>query len=378
MKGVGDVYGCGTVAKRVVIFDLCERRTRVIESSLAPIAAASGAIAAELGVEFSVVSVPKGASLVGTVREQRADVALLMTDWTSAAADVVVAAERAREGMQGRGSVAIFDTFDPTNTPHLAALPVVDAYLRKVLLRDLLAYTREYRGGYIVTDRLGNELGYDIGRHELGSVARVEQLDKLRLSWSFGASPQYRRLLRFGRLLSKRFERREIDVSCRLGAPVEDLRLAGDELAQMNWYKRHRLEALRAIVQASAGNALVCSAADRCSRRTYLLELYRTKFVVSPFGYGELCYRDYEAVCCGAMLLKPDVSHLRTRPDIFVAGETYVPLRWDFGDLGEKLRHYKANPAEAARIAGNATRVMREYFSRRGIVDDVREALHGL
>jgi hypothetical protein len=368
------------MCKRVVIFDLCVQRTRVIESSLAPIVAARGAIASELGVEVSVVRGPAGASLAGVVREQRADVALLMTDWTSAAADVVVAAERVREGMQGRGSVAIFDTFDPTNTPHLAVLPVVDAYLRKVLFRDPLAYTREYRGGYIVTDRLGDELGYDIGRHELGSITRVEQLGKLRLAWSFGASPQYRRVLRVGWLLSKPFARREIDVSCRLGAPVEDLRLAGDELVQMNWYKRHRLEALRAIVQAGdmAAGGLVCSAADRCSRRTYLLELYRTKFVVSPFGYGELCYRDYEAVCCGAMLLKPDVSHLRTRPDIFVAGETYVPVRWDFADLGEKLRYYKAHPAEAARIAGNATRVMREYFARRGIVEDVREALHGL
>ena len=31
---------------------------------------------------------------------------------------------------------------------------------------------------------------------------------------------------------------------------------------------------------------------------------------MSPFGFGEICYRDFEAMLNGACLIKPDVSHL--------------------------------------------------------------------
>jgi hypothetical protein len=364
-----------TLAKRVVIFDLSDKHTRVVESSLAPVVR-SRAVLAQAGYDFAVQAVPKDAHLTDVVRAQRPDVALLLTFWAHTTSYVQLCVQMAREGLGGRGSVAIFETFDPSNSPHLEVLPLVDAYLKKVVFADPRAYTRQYLGGYVVTDRLCNELGYDIGRHELGSLGAADQLHKVRLSWSFGASPQYSRLLRVGTLLSRRWSRREIDVSCRLGASVDQLLLRGEDLRQMNWYRRHRLEALRAI--RAAGTGVACSSADRCSRRQYLMELYRTKIVVSPFGYGELCYRDYEAVCCGALLMKPDVSHLRTRPDVFVAGETYVPVRWDFADVPEKLRYYLANPEEAARIAGNATRVMRNYFKQRQIVHDVRDALHGL
>ena len=40
----------------------------------------------------------------------------------------------------------------------------------------------------------------------------------------------------------------------------------------------------------------------------------QSKIVVSPFGFGEMCHRDFEAWGCGAVLLKPRVDHLRTLP----------------------------------------------------------------
>ena len=58
--------------------------------------------------------------------------------------------------------------------------------------------------------------------------------------------------------------------------------------------------------------------------------------VLSPFGYGEICFRDFEAVLSGALLLKPDCGHLETWPDIYGEG-TYVPLDWMASDL-----HFKS------------------------------------
>jgi hypothetical protein len=66
--------------------------------------------------------------------------------------------------------------------------------------------------------------------------------------------------------------------------------------------------------------------------------------------YGEVCWRDYDAHATGALLMKPDMSHLRALPDVFVAFETYVPLKWDLSDFGENVEHYLRNHEGRSRI----------------------------
>jgi spore maturation protein CgeB len=91
-----------------------------------------------------------------------------------------------------------------------------------------------------------------------------------------------------------------------------------------------------------------------------------------------VCFRDYEAAAAGCLLVKPDMGHLRTSPNIFRDGETYVSVRWDLADLGEKIRHYLTKPAEGERIASEGAAVLREYASAGGFARDVASALEGI
>jgi spore maturation protein CgeB len=97
--------------------------------------------------------------------------------------------------------------------------------------------------------------------------------------------------------------------------------------------------------------------------------------VLSPFGWGEVCIRDYEAVACGAMLIKPDMSHVHTNPDIFRANETYVPVKWDFSDLADKVDYYMLRPNEAKRIAQAGRQRLLKYFNRMEFLDDFKNYL---
>jgi len=141
------------------------------------------------------------------------------------------------------------------------------------------------------------------------------------------------------------------------------------------WYERMRREAITSLDRLSDLKVITGTG---IKRRAYLRELSASKLCFSPFGYGEVCWRDYEAAMCGSLLLKPDMSHVETEPDIFRAGETYVPLRWDFADLEEKTRYYLAHPEERARITQNAFLALQKYFREQGFIEHMRRLLDRL
>lgn len=85
-----------------------------------------------------------------------------------------------------------------------------------------------------------------------------------------------------------------------------------------------------------------------------------SKIIIAPFGYGEIAPRDIESAMFGAVLVKPDMSHVDTIPNIYTDGETYVSCSWDFSNLEEKIdmilgnyrenqHHYVQNMREAYR-----------------------------
>jgi hypothetical protein len=158
-------------------------------------------------------------------------------------------------------------------------------------------------------------------------------------------------------------------VNRRLGPPSKSN-------APNEWYQNYRDAALRAMDPLAA--KWRCSGYERIPRRKYLLELLRSRVVFSPFGWGEVCFRDYEAVACGALLVKPAMEHLITSPNIYVDGETYVSVKWDLSDSAEKITHYLEHPDAAKKIAKNAQEVLWEYYREHRFADDVARALRGL
>jgi hypothetical protein len=99
------------------------------------------------------------------------------------------------------------------------------------------------------------------------------------------------------------------------------------------------------------------------SQKQYYSELKFSKIALSPFGWGEVCFRDFEAILAGALLFKPDMSHLITWPDVYIPYETYVPLKWDGSDLLERSEHYINDEKERKRITGNAYEQYRQQLA---------------
>lgn len=96
------------------------------------------------------------------------------------------------------------------------------------------------------------------------------------------------------------------------------------------WLNSHRQKCVEAI-QAIPGNHF-CEVGRPLSREEYWDSLRKSVFCVSPWGLGEPCWRDFEGVMCGCVVIKPDTGHVLTSPDKFYSVGTISCLA-DFSNL---------------------------------------------
>ena len=103
--------------------------------------------------------------------------------------------------------------------------------------------------------------------------------------------------------------------------------------------------------------------------------MLRSRICVSPYGFGEICWRDFEAILCGCVLVKPDMGHVRSHPDVYVPGVTYVPVQWDYADLEEVCASCLADEPRCVRIVENARRALLESLEPAWFLDRFGELL---
>jgi len=89
----------------------------------------------------------------------------------------------------------------------------------------------------------------------------------------------------------------------------------------------------------------------------------RSKCTLSPYGMGELCFRDFEIIQFGSAMIKPDMSKVITHPNIYVPYETYIPCALDWSDLQDKIEWVKTNPIQCKQITENAREIVKSSFT---------------
>lgn len=274
--------------------------------------------------------------------------------WFDLSPDAVADIARRIRERYPQARLAYFDWFAPTDVRYAAALdPYLAVYAKKQVLRDRSQYGRTTLGDTNLTDYYARRFaleGYPPTRFEIPDGF----WDKLWLTPHFAFSPHMLPYF-LGRPPNGS---RDIDLHARIA-------VKGTE-----WYSRMRQEALDRTLALEGRLRVVCR--GRVSRQEYFAELFRAKLCFSPFGYGEVCWRDFEAMFTGSLLLKPDMSHLDCYPEAFYPGETYVPLAWDLTDFEEKVDHYLADESGRQAIARRAFETLASYFLERRFLVDVQ------
>ena len=249
-----------------------------------------------------------------------------------------------------------FDGDDDVCVQWPEVLRNVDLYVKKGVFTSQDDYMRQFIGKSNLTDFVSRTYGDPApGGIPKSGVLAPADLPKVHLGWSTALDDKHAALFR--EIKPRPAEKKDVDILCRAALPK-------DWSAPLRSTVVPRLESLR-----DRRRLIVSVPSKRVPDEEYYDELLRSRICVSPYGYGEVCGRDIEATLAGCLLVKPDMSHLRSNPDIFQAGVTYVPVQRDYSDLAETCEYYLDREEERARIAANGYRVLAECYRADSFVE---------
>lgn len=318
-------------------------------------------LAKDLDLTFQHFSATTFSDIETIGLNNRADMFFIRPDWQESPGEAERVMGKLRQ-THPDAKIFFIDPFDQISSTFFSVLPYVDRFLKYQALKDITQYHQPMIGGTRITDYLARQMDYDLEGWEVTSPIPEGYENRIEAGWFISLIPEFKRpLLR--QPWPWEHQNKDIDMVCHVSYGPK---------AHLEWYGKLRMQAIEAVKALGDRYTLAISGEyleeRTVSRRQYLRDMKRGRIAISPFGWGELSLRDYEAVCHNCLLIKPSVDHIATEPNIFIAGETYVPVRWDYADLEEKCDYYLTHPEAADRIIQNARNVFINYFRRDGFV----------
>jgi len=258
------------------------------------------------------------------------------------------------------------DSSASTGTTHFQVLPFVHKYWKKQLLKDRNLYEKQFYGARIYTDYYKKQ--FNLEDQRVGSFDSINRkyLNKLTISWNlgFGSYSANRRVSNILGLIPWCLKEK-LYYKYRLKAVSHDSkRRLSVCFRGSSRYTNKALSFQRMKIIEKLQNRGVDT--KPVSYRAYINELRNAKIAVSPFGAGEMCFRDFEIILSGSLLLKPSMDHLMTWPDFFIDNENYVSVKWDFSDFDDKIESLLGNPERIRQISLQAQKRYIYWFSSEG------------
>lgn len=258
------------------------------------------------------------------------------------------------------------DTPDPrrimTNT-----IDYVDIYYKKSMLRDIGLYKKEYYSDTLYGDFYHRNYGINDAVETFSKPLTDAQIGKLKLAWNIGIG-QYPKT-RINRAVCTRLgdagmldamslflvHPRRYRAKAERTNAICPMRFRADEEPKTLNYNR-------VLFSEIAAKRPDLFAFGKLDLTAYNRELRNAKLTFASYGLGEICFRDFEAIINRSLMLKPDMDHLITWPDVYRKNETYVPLKWDGSDFIEKIEYWR--DADTSQITERALEIYLSEFDK--------------
>jgi len=236
-------------------------------------------------------------------------------------------------------NIVWFDLRDSAGTTQFEVMPYVKKYLKGQIYKDIKNYSKPMYGGRYYTNYYF--LNYQVSDQDIYKMTLLDSIyyKKLDLSWNIGA---LRYDLRFSNLYKIASYSKVIHKF-----------LTHNNFTKYNTYKffkkKYRVNAIynnnfdresvafqRLLAIKKLKNINQFDLLDKnLNKKKYFASISNSKIVLSLFGWGEICYRDWESVILGTPFIKPDMNYLDTWPNIYIPYKTYYPVNLGLENLDE-------------------------------------------
>lgn len=251
--------------------------------------------------------------------------------------------------------VTWFDDNDSSGMLQPDIFPLVNIYAKSQLLKDTRYYLEEHLCGAKHRDYVHETFGIPDRNCFAGSISE-QYLSKLRPAWNLSLinwnyyNAFFKPLKLYYRMTANGFKIHFTPPKLSSRQKIVTFRgRMWQKDPTIGWWRTKTIEHIENFNVRKFGPGAFQQ--GTVNRRTYQQEMTTALVSPSPFGKGEICYRDFECFMSGSLLFKPDMSHLTTFPNLFVDGETYISHRWDFEDFEAKLDQILTHPDRYEAIA---------------------------
>lgn len=348
--------------RMLVASDTFDEPSNTSEQQFAPFRRFRSELRQQLGLVIRYLPISTAVSMP-VQQVGRYDLIGLKMSFQTPAAEALRITKLLKDAIAGSDCrLIIFDGDDDLNILWPDTLELADLYVKKHAYRDRCEYAVPRIGKSNLTDYVARNFGRSFAEDIIPASVPFDPAltAKLFVGWNIGVDDKIVGVAQ--RMSPSSSEGRRIDVASRAFAPpdlwIHPLR---DPVARM-------LDAMSEEMRVSVPR-------NRVDQQEYYNEMLSATICVSPFGYGELCWRDFEAVLCSCLLVKPDMSHVETQPDIFIADQTYAPVRWDYSDLREVCQKYLADAKRRNSLIANADKTLRAAQTAEWFIGRVRSML---
>ena len=266
------------------------------------------------------------------------------------------------------------DTSDSTGVTNFEVLEFVDLYLKKQLYKNIDFYKKKFYGGRIFTDFYHKRFGI-IDKKVFKQCVPLEDRFKYKigLSWNIGLGDMYsaftyRNKLRamMPSLFKPSYHYDYISTESNKRLDIFLKTTSNLERNTVAFQRKYLVKQLNELLNHGSGLTGIVQG-KRLSTKMFRQAMATSKIMPSPYGWGEIGVRDYESFIYGALLIKPNLEHMITWPQIFEEFNTYVPFDWSLLNLENTIREYLENEYDRKRIAFIGQQKFKHSISENGM-----------
>ena len=268
--------------------------------------------------------------------------------------------------------IIYFDLSDSTAILHPQIIRYVDIYSKAQLLRNRNLYKKKFYGNRIFTNFVFKKFKILDEIESYSESINEDSIKKLSIHWNSGIG----NYTYFGRILDKLYEKFKIKNF--LHFPTEK-RIYLDKKKIDLFYNMNVFYSRRTVAwyRKKAFQNLNLAIPERIRTLKYFNQLQKSRVSLSPFGWGEINYRDFESFICCSLILKPNMSHLETWPNFFQKSN-YISYDWSGEDLKKKYEHIKKNYSSYYKVAKNGHDFYFSQIQKNTLKENIHKRLTNL